>query len=83
MHLPAVIGNCFCFNHLVTNLSVSCNTFNLKYYSCRNSAFCALRFKIIIFTVSGDYTDFYSSKNHATNVGTMFRGKDNALMPNW
>ncbi|XP_073230518.1 fumarylacetoacetase-like isoform X2 [Porites lutea] len=31
----------------------------------------------------GDYTDFYSSKNHATNVGTMFRGKENALMPNW
>ncbi len=31
----------------------------------------------------GDYTDFYSSEEHATNVGTMFRGKDNALMPNW
>jgi len=31
----------------------------------------------------GDYTDFYSSKNHATNVGIMFRGKDNALQPNW
>jgi len=31
----------------------------------------------------GDYTDFYSSKNHAYNVGVMFRGKDNALMPNW
>jgi len=31
----------------------------------------------------GDYTDFYSSKEHATNVGMMFRGKDNALMPNW
>lgn len=31
----------------------------------------------------GDYTDFYSSKEHATNVGTMFRGKENALMPNW
>lgn len=31
----------------------------------------------------GDFTDFYSSKEHATNVGTMFRGKDNALMPNW
>src|ERR1700730_15598103 len=29
------------------------------------------------------YTDFYSSKEHATNVGTMFRGKDNALQPNW
>ena len=31
----------------------------------------------------GDYTDFYSSKEHATNVGKMFRGKENALMPNW
>lgn len=31
----------------------------------------------------GDYTDFYSSKEHATNVGTMFRGPDNALQPNW
>jgi fumarylacetoacetase len=31
----------------------------------------------------GDFTDFYASKEHATNVGTMFRGKDNALMPNW
>jgi len=30
-----------------------------------------------------DYTDFYSSREHATNVGTMFRGKENALMPNW
>ncbi len=30
-----------------------------------------------------DYTDFYSSIEHATNVGIMFRGKDNALMPNW
>lgn len=31
----------------------------------------------------GDYTDFYSSREHATNVGTIFRGKDNALQPNW
>lgn len=31
----------------------------------------------------GDYTDFYSSREHATNVGTMFRGKENALQPNW
>ena len=34
------------------------------------------------FAVSG-YTDFYSSREHATNVGVMFRGKDNALQPNW
>ncbi|CAG8710197.1 7087_t:CDS:2, partial [Cetraspora pellucida] len=31
----------------------------------------------------GNYTDFYASKEHATNCGVMFRGKDNALMPNW
>lgn len=31
----------------------------------------------------GDYTDFYSSREHAHNVGTMLRGPDNALMPNW
>ncbi|MGR4000605.1 MAG: fumarylacetoacetase [Alphaproteobacteria bacterium] len=29
------------------------------------------------------YTDFYASKEHATNVGSMFRDPDNALMPNW
>jgi fumarylacetoacetase len=29
------------------------------------------------------YTDFYSSKEHATNVGTMFRDKSNPLLPNW
>ena len=32
--------------------------------------------------VSG-YTDFYASKEHASNVGIMFRGKENALQPNW
>ena len=31
----------------------------------------------------GDYTDFYSSKEHATNVGKMFRDPANALLPNW
>jgi fumarylacetoacetase len=31
----------------------------------------------------GDYTDFYSSREHATNVGTMFRDPENALLPNW
>lgn len=31
----------------------------------------------------GDYTDFYSSREHASNVGTMLRGAENALMPNW
>ncbi|GGD37517.1 fumarylacetoacetase [Muriicola marianensis] len=49
--------------------------------------------KIVLFTLDeiemqlpvqiGDYTDFYSSKEHATNVGKMFRDPDNALLPNW
>src|SRR6202041_1887388 len=34
------------------------------------------------FTVAG-FTDFYSSKEHATNVGTMFRDKSNPQLPNW
>ena len=31
----------------------------------------------------GGYTDFYSSKEHATNVGVLFRDKENPLLPNW
>lgn len=31
----------------------------------------------------GDYTDFYASKYHASNVGRLFRGPDHPLMPNW
>lgn len=34
------------------------------------------------FTIS-EYTDFYASRHHAFNVGTMFRGPENALPPNW
>ncbi|MCG2461072.1 fumarylacetoacetase [Flavobacteriaceae bacterium F89] len=49
--------------------------------------------KIVLFTLDevemqlpvqiGDYTDFYSSKEHATNIGKMFRNPENALLPNW
>ena len=31
----------------------------------------------------GDYTDFYASIHHATNVGSMFRDPQHALLPNW
>ncbi|KAJ5784714.1 uncharacterized protein N7503_009926 [Penicillium pulvis] len=31
----------------------------------------------------GDYTDFYAGLNHAYNIGVLFRGKDNALQPNY
>ncbi|MFV2051402.1 fumarylacetoacetase [Aliiroseovarius sp. YM-037] len=33
--------------------------------------------------IVSEYTDFYAGKNHAMNVGTMFRGPENALPPNW
>ena len=49
--------------------------------------------KVVLFNIAdvemllpvqiGDYTDFYSSKEHATNVGKMFRDPENALLPNW
>lgn len=38
----------------------------------------------LVFPVEvGDYTDFYSSEQHARNVGAMFRDPENALLPNW
>jgi fumarylacetoacetase len=39
--------------------------------------------RMVLPATIGDYTDFYSSREHATNVGIMLRGKDNALQPNW
>jgi fumarylacetoacetase len=33
--------------------------------------------------IISEYTDFYAGRHHATNVGTMFRGAENALPPNW
>jgi fumarylacetoacetase len=39
--------------------------------------------KLLLPVHIGDYTDFYSSIDHATNVGTMFRDPANALLPNW
>jgi fumarylacetoacetase len=51
----------------------------LRNESLRPVADCELLLPVEI----GDYTDFYSSKEHATNVGAMFRGAENALPPNW
>lgn len=39
--------------------------------------------KLLMPVKVGDYTDFYSSIDHATNIGTMIRDPKNALMPNW
>ena len=37
---------------------------------------------LLPFKISG-FSDFYASEQHATNVGKLFRGKENALLPNW
>jgi fumarylacetoacetase len=39
--------------------------------------------EVILPVIIGDYTDFYASREHATNVGSMFRDPENALLPNW
>ncbi|MFV2071452.1 MAG: fumarylacetoacetase, partial [Thermoanaerobaculales bacterium] len=50
----------------------------------RDTAFHAMaRVEMLLPAAIGDYTDFYSSREHATNVGVMFRGPENALQPNW
>jgi fumarylacetoacetase len=50
----------------------------------RNRALCrAKNIRVHLPVKIGDYTDFYASKEHATNVGTMFRGSENALPANW
>jgi fumarylacetoacetase len=41
------------------------------------------RARMLLPFVVAEYTDFYAGKNHAVNVGTMFRGAENALPPNW
>lgn len=51
----------------------------LRTKAMRPVAVCTMHLPVAI----GDYTDFYSSREHATNVGIMFRGPENALMPNW
>lgn len=53
-------------------------------HAVRGKAFCArsdARLQLPV-DIPG-YTDFYSSKEHATNVGLMFRDPKNALLPNW
>lgn len=39
--------------------------------------------ELLLPAVIGDYTDFYSSRDHASNVGAMFRGGQSPLLPNW
>lgn len=59
-------------------------TADLKDHQCRGKAMVTYKDAEMLMPVKvGDYTDFYSSMEHATNVGTMFRDPANALLPNW
>jgi len=59
-------------------------TADLKDHQCRGKAMVNHKDAEMLMPVKvGDYTDFYSSMEHATNVGTMFRDPENALLPNW
>jgi len=50
----------------------------------RDQAFWPIdRVELLLPVRIGDYTDFYSSKDHAANVGALLRGPANALLPNW
>ena len=55
----------------------SLNDYQEHYLHLANAVQMHLPFSI------GDYTDFFSSKEHATNTGLMFRDPANALLPNW
>ncbi|MFD2036261.1 fumarylacetoacetase [Belliella marina] len=57
---------------------------DLKEHQCRGKAMVNRKEATMHLPVRiGDYTDFYSSVEHATNVGIMFRDPENALLPNW
>jgi len=56
----------------------------LKEHQCRGKALVNIKEAENLIPIKvGDYTDFYSSLEHATNVGVMFRDPENALLPNW
>lgn len=64
-------------------LSTESDELRLNATVCKQALLSILDVRMQMPVHIGDYTDFYSSKEHATNVGIMFRGVDNALMPNW
>jgi fumarylacetoacetase len=66
----------------IAELFDSENTF-LSAYNQSEYLFDEKEVQMLLPVKIGDYTDFYSSREHATNVGMMFRDPQNALLPNW
>lgn len=74
-------------NHLRERISELLQTTNNELQNHKELHFLVFKkqsdVKMLMPVHVGDYTDFYSSIDHATNVGTMFRDPANALLPNW
>ena len=85
--LNALIGRGKAVTSAVRTRLQACLDDDPGYWDLRSKAgdFClpAKLARLVLPVQVGDYTDFYSSIEHATNVGTMFRDPDNALLPNW
>lgn len=70
-------------NRIAELLSTECAELRERDYHCEEAFFNFKEVEMLMPVFVRDYTDFYSSKEHATNVGSMFRDPDNALLPNW
>ena len=70
--------------HRIQELLSDANTELQSAYHLHSKIFKPIdKVKLLLPLRIGDYTDFYSSEYHATNVGKMFRDPNNALLPNW
>ena len=69
--------------HLMNLFSASCDELKQDTEACTQAIFNINQVEMLLPVQIGDYTDFYSSIEHATNVGVMFRDPANALLPNW
>lgn len=70
-------------NRVSKLLRVDCKDLKERDHHVKQSFYNQSEVEMLLPVEVGDYTDFYSSMEHATNVGTMFRDPDNALLPNW
>jgi fumarylacetoacetase len=70
-------------HHLQKLLSVDCHELQDNQKACDLAILSIDEVQMLLPVHVGDYTDFYSSIEHATNVGVMFRDPANALLPNW
>jgi len=68
---------------LTVLFSDSCDDLKQNAEACSTALYNMNEVEMLLPIYIGDYTDFYSSIEHATNVGVMFRDPANALLPNW